>query len=128
MTIAYTMVGTNDLARAEQFYSRVLAVLGMLKHAGYSSEKRIWFTGASGAPPMFVVTKPYDELSATVGNGSMVAFSAPSRALVEEAFKVALAEGARDEGAPGLRGDTFYGAYCRDLDGNKMALFTTARY
>ena len=28
--------------------------------------------------------------------------------------------GAKDEGAPGLRGDDFYGAYFRDLDGNKF--------
>ncbi len=28
-----------------------------------------------------------------------------------------------DEGAPGLRGETFYGAYFRDLDGKKRAVF-----
>ncbi|MGN6149257.1 MAG: VOC family protein, partial [Rhizomicrobium sp.] len=35
----------------------------------------------------------------------------------------ALSLGATDEGAPGLRGDTFYGAYFRDLDGNKLCVF-----
>ena len=35
----------------------------------------------------------------------------------------ALSLGGKDEGAPGLRGDTFYGAYFRDLDGNKFVAF-----
>jgi hypothetical protein len=35
----------------------------------------------------------------------------------------ALALGATDEGAPGSRGSGFYGAYFRDLDGNKLAVF-----
>ncbi len=35
----------------------------------------------------------------------------------------AIALGARDEGAPGNRGGSFYGAYCRDLDGNKLCFF-----
>jgi hypothetical protein len=30
----------------------------------------------------------------------------------------------KDEGAPGLRGDNFYGAYFRDPEGNKLCLFT----
>jgi hypothetical protein len=28
-----------------------------------------------------------------------------------------------DEGAPGPRGGSFYGAYFRDLDGNKLAAY-----
>jgi predicted lactoylglutathione lyase len=35
----------------------------------------------------------------------------------------ALELGARDEGAPGPRGDGFYGGYFRDLDGNKICAF-----
>ena len=38
----------------------------------------------------------------------------------------AISLGASDEGAPGLRGDTFYGAYFRDPDGNKLAVFDKA--
>lgn len=30
---------------------------------------------------------------------------------------------AQDEGVPGARGGKFYGAYFRDLDGNKLAIF-----
>ena len=35
----------------------------------------------------------------------------------------ALEMGGKDEGAPGARGGNFYGAYFRDLDGNKIAAF-----
>lgn len=38
-------------------------------------------------------------------------------------FYTALAMGAQDEGAPGLRpqyGQDYYGAYCRDIEGNKL--------
>ena len=39
----------------------------------------------------------------------------------------ALAAGGNDEGAPGVRGEdgpqAFYGAYFRDLDGNKLCAF-----
>jgi len=38
-----------------------------------------------------------------------------------------IAAGAADEGAPGSRTDTFYGAYFRDLDGNKLCVFNTDR-
>mgnify|MGYP000365170312 CR=1 FL=1 len=35
-----------------------------------------------------------------------------------------LALGATDEGAPGLRAPTFYMSYFRDLDGNKLDVFS----
>jgi predicted lactoylglutathione lyase len=35
----------------------------------------------------------------------------------------ALALGGADEGAPGPRGEGFYAAYFRDLDGNKLNAF-----
>ena len=56
----------------------------------------------------------------------MVAFAAGSRANVDKLHAKALALGGTDEGAPGLRGPEeygFYGAYFRDLDGNKLCAF-----
>jgi catechol 2,3-dioxygenase-like lactoylglutathione lyase family enzyme len=55
----------------------------------------------------------------------MVAFLAESRALVERAFAVALANGGISEGTPGLRPEYhehYYGAYFRDPDGNKLCV------
>ena len=75
------------------------------------------------AQPWFWVTKPYDGNAASVGNGTHVAFLAPSREAVRRFYDVALALGGQDEGAPGLRpqySETYYGTYVRDPDGNKI--------
>jgi predicted lactoylglutathione lyase len=53
----------------------------------------------------------------------MVAFGAQSREAVDAFHAAALAAGGSDEGAPGLRAHyhpNYYGAYVRDLDGNKL--------
>jgi lactoylglutathione lyase len=55
----------------------------------------------------------------------MVAFLAKSRAIVEHAYAVALANGGTSEGAPGLRPEYhahYYGAYFRDTEGNKLCV------
>ncbi|MBD3666808.1 MAG: VOC family protein, partial [Kangiella sp.] len=59
----------------------------------------------------------------TPGKGTSVALAAKSKEHVDELHAKALELGATDEGAPGNRTDNFYGAYCRDLDGNKLCFF-----
>ena len=41
----------------------------------------------------------------------------------EDYIAAAIAAGAVCEGPPGMRTDTFYGAYFRDPDGNKICVF-----
>jgi predicted lactoylglutathione lyase len=53
----------------------------------------------------------------------MVAIAAADPEQVQLFHAKALTLGAKDEGAPGTRGGQFYGAYFRDLDGNKLAVF-----
>lgn len=116
--IGYVTLGTNDLERAAAFYDEVLALLG---------GKQIWKNdrgigwGAKG--PMLAVMKPFDQQTATPGNGTMVALAADSRETVDAVHRLAIEQGGRDEGAPGMRTKTFYGAYFRDLDGNKLAVY-----
>jgi catechol 2,3-dioxygenase-like lactoylglutathione lyase family enzyme len=118
--IGYTCVGSNDLPRAIAFYDALLGVLGAKRF--FESERGVGW-GTAGDKPMFSVMKPFDGAAATVGNGSMVALAADSKEQVDALHAKALALGGKDEGAPGLRGDHFYGAYFRDLDGNKLAAF-----
>ena len=120
--IGYTMLGTNDHARAKAFYDPLMDLLGAKANAGWSSDARTFYMAAAGAP-MLVLTKPYDDAPATAGNGTMVALTAPTREVIDELYAKAMATGATDEGAPGLRGDAFYGAYFRDPDGNKICVF-----
>ena len=71
-----------------------------------------------------MVTLPYDENSATVGNGVMLALAAKNREVVDAVYRKALELGATDEGPPGTRGTSgFYAGYFRDLDGNKLNVF-----
>ncbi len=98
--IGYVTLGTNDLDRAARFYDGLLAEIG----AGR-------------------VIKPWDGKPATVGNGVMVALVVDSPAKVDALYRKAMELNGTDEGKPGPRGDGFYAAYFRDLDGNKLNFF-----
>ncbi len=124
--IGYAMLGTNDLAGAEAFWGQIVGLLGGAEATAYRSEARVWYAGPSGGPPLLVITKPHDGKTASVGNGSMLALVSDSRAVVDAAHAKALSLGGADEGAPGTRTSPFYGAYFRDLDGNKVCVFTLA--
>jgi catechol 2,3-dioxygenase-like lactoylglutathione lyase family enzyme len=117
--IGYATIGTNDLERAKGFYDKVLVPLGGKRTM---TNERMQGYGNGGQVQMMVCT-PYDQQAAQPGNGAMLALFAPSRQIVDDTHAAALANGGADEGAPGLRGDTFYGAYFRDLDGNKICVF-----
>lgn len=116
--IAYTTLGTNNLERAGAFYDKVLGVLGATR--AWTNERMIGWS--AGAGPMFGVCIPYDQGAATHGNGTMVSLGAKDAAQVKAVYDAAMAAGARDEGAPGPRGNFTLG-YFRDPDGNKLAVF-----
>jgi predicted lactoylglutathione lyase len=118
--IGYAMVGSNDMEKAKGFYDAVLAELGGKRTM---ATDRMQGYGSAGSPVMLAVCTPYDGKAATVGNGTMIALAAPSREAVDKTYATAMKNGAADEGAPGLRGGNFYGAYFRDLDGNKLCVF-----
>ena len=118
--IGYTCVGTNNKPRAMAFYDALLGLLGAKRF--YETERGVGW-GVSADQPMFAVNTPFDGALASVGNGSMVALSAASADQVQALYAKALALGGSDEGVPGPRGGGFYGAYFRDLDGNKIAVF-----
>ena len=72
---------------------------------------------------MFAVFKPYDGEDASSGNGSMTGFLMNSEQEVDDIHAKAISLGATDEGEPGRRTKDFYGAYVRDLDGNKLVFY-----
>ena len=116
--VGYVTLGTNDFQRAAKFYDELLAVLGG-KRAMEMDRFIAWSSGSN----MMSIIKPFDGKAATVGTGVMVALAASSREQVDAVHAKALALGGKDEGAPGPRGDGFYAAYFRDLDGNKLNAF-----
>jgi catechol 2,3-dioxygenase-like lactoylglutathione lyase family enzyme len=118
--IGYVTLGTNDLKRAAQFYDSLLAEIGGKRTMEFDGFI-VWSTGPRA--PGLALTRPYDGKAATVGNGVMVALAAGSKEKVDALHRKALELGGRDEGAPGPRGESFYAAYFRDLDGNKLNFF-----
>lgn len=117
--IDHISVGVRDLDRARDFYDAVLPTLGF---------RRVWQVegGYGYGPddrPRFWINTPLDESRpAGAGNGSHIAFAAKDRAAVDNFYKAALAAGATDNGAPGLRDytPTYYAAFVHDPDGHAI--------
>ena len=122
---SHVTVGCHDLERAGAFYDAVLTPLGLRR-------RQVTPDGGPAAAcwidphrvlPRFYVYMPYNHEAASVGNGSMVAFLAPSTAAVDQAHAAGISALGSNEGAPGSRphyGEGYYGAYLRDPDGNKV--------
>jgi catechol 2,3-dioxygenase-like lactoylglutathione lyase family enzyme len=119
--IGYATIGTNDLERATKFYDAVLTPLGGRRT--FANGDRMQFYGSKANPGMIAIAKPYDERPATAGNGSMFGLPAADKEQVDAVYAAAIGAGATCDGPPGQRLPTFYGAYFRDPDGNKVCVF-----
>ncbi len=124
--IGYVTLGSNDLDRARGFYDDLLGTLGAKRIMEFP-ESGFTMWGTSWDKPGIAITRPYDGQPHDKGNGHMTAIPLETRAQVDALHAKALALGGSDEGAPGVRGEegpqAFYGAYFRDLDGNKLCAF-----
>lgn len=118
--IGYVTIGTRDMEKAKNFYSQLLEPLGAKLVIDMG---RIALFGSGAGQPMLGVCIPYDEKDPHPGNGNMIAFTAGSQENVDKLYARALELGATDEGEPGKRGESFYGGYFRDPDGNKAVFF-----
>jgi catechol 2,3-dioxygenase-like lactoylglutathione lyase family enzyme len=124
--IHHVSLGTTDVARARAFYDPLMSLIGfrLLK----LSDKALHY-GASHIA--FSLETPVDGRPASPGNGVHIAFQAPDRETVRRFHEAALRHGGADEGSPGIRAHynaNYYGAFVRDLDGNKIEAVTyTAR-
>lgn len=118
--VGYTTIGTNDLPRATAFFDALLGEIGA--KAVMKGERMVMY-GKDPGSGMFAICTPFDKGKATPGNGVMIALNVGSQEAVDKLHAKALALGATCEGKPGARGPGFYGAYFRDLDGNKFCGF-----
>ena len=118
--LGYVTVGVNDMERACDFYGTLLEEVGGKQLFG---QDRIKFYGTGPGSPMLAVCIPYDQNDPAPGNGNMIAIPGGSREGVDKLYQKAIQLGASDEGEPGERLPIFYGAYVRDLDGNKLCFF-----
>ena len=120
--IDHLSLGVRDLARSRAFYDAILAPLGYRR--GYDRDD----VSGYGLPeehalreqalPFWIGADP----EGPAHNGH-ICFHAPDRAAVEAFHKVALAAGARDNGAPGLRPQyhaSYYAAFVIDPNGHRL--------
>lgn len=119
----YTTLGVSDLARSAAFYDAVFAALGHVRSPDSTADFIGWGPDYDGGVS-FWICRPFDGQPPSAGNGTMVALRAESEAQVIAFHAAALARGGTDEGAPGTRPyyePSFFVAYVRDPDGNKLA-------
>jgi lactoylglutathione lyase len=123
--LSHVFLGVKEFERALVFYRALFAALEIRER--FCDPGRPWagWQAEPGPRPLFLIGTPFDGKAHEAGNGQMVAFLATTRSQVDLAHAVALAQGGRCEGAPGLRPEyhaDYYGAYFRDTEGNKLCV------
>ena len=114
MTVAHAAVNVSDWDLAKGSYEAVLGPLGY--RVVYEEDSRVaYFADERGLDFGIGRRDP-------VG-GTHVAFDCADRGTVDAFYANALAAGARDNGAPGIRAkydEGYYAAYVLDPDGNNI--------
>jgi catechol 2,3-dioxygenase-like lactoylglutathione lyase family enzyme len=104
-----------DLKRSAAFYDAAMGALGYVRV--WTDDTAIGYGQVAGEDKLAIKQRSD---ARPPGAGFHVAFAAPSREAVDAFHAAAMAHGARDNGAPGLRphyGPNYYAAFVFDPDG-----------
>jgi catechol 2,3-dioxygenase-like lactoylglutathione lyase family enzyme len=121
--IDHVSIAVRDLARAEAFYTALLAPLGMAK-------LREWPGAAIGFGkkyPEFWINRRVAMDRVAEDSGVHICLRAPDARAVDAFHAAAVTSGGVSDGAPGLRRqyhDDYYAAFVRDPDGNRIEAVT----
>ena len=124
--IDHTSIAVRDLKKGEAFYTALLAPLGMAK-------LREWPDAAIGFGkkyPEFWINRRAAMERVADDSGVHICLRAPSAEAVDAFYAAALAAGGTSDGAPGVRPEyhqTYYAAFIRDPDGNRIEAVTFLR-
>ncbi len=121
--IDHTGIPVSDYARSKEFYERLLASIGatlLMEATPEQTGNGTWAAGfgRDGKPDFWIGSDPRG-----VAGHTHVAFTTDRRTKVDAFYAVGLAEGGRDNGAPGLRAHyhpNYYGAFITDPDGHNV--------
>jgi catechol 2,3-dioxygenase-like lactoylglutathione lyase family enzyme len=111
--IDHLTLTVRDLDRARSFFAEALAPLGYALQMEFQG---ILGYGAPGKPALWLKAGPTSQ-------AMHLAFVAPDHGAVDRFHAAAVAAGATDNGAPGLRPEYhahYYGAFVIDPDGNNL--------
>lgn len=124
MAIDHVSVGVTNIKRSKAFYDAALEPLGMTPVMPVEIGGQLMGVGyGESDQPAFWIQLPINGQPASMGNGVHIAFNAGNRAAVDAFFLAALEQGGVEDGRPGLRTEyhpSYYGAFVRDPDGNKI--------
>ncbi len=112
--IDHVIIGVTDVDSAKKFYSAALEPLGY--GIAYEGDWGAGFQVAGGGPDFWV--RSADEVAPV-----HVAFHVEEREFVSAFHEAAMAAGAKDNGAPGLRPhyhESYFGAFILDADGHNI--------
>ena len=120
--IDHVSLAVRDLARSIAFYEKILEPLGLRQmvddgaRAGFGSRyPEVWLNARPGMTPV------------TADTGAHLCLRARTMDAVDVFHRRAIELGGGDDGAPGLRKATmvtYYAAFVRDLDGNRIEVMT----
>lgn len=112
--IDHIQLVVKDLAATKRFYAAVFEAIE-IPLAG-EGDDYFW------ADELFISTKESDAAQGKMTGRTHLAFQGKNREMVEKFYKVALAAGGRDNGAPGERPyhPGYFGAFVIDPDGNNI--------
>ncbi|MBO1015018.1 VOC family protein [Achromobacter sp. SD115] len=112
--IDHIQLVVRDLAASQRFYQAVFDVLKV--PMGGTGDNYFW------ADELFVSTLDSKAAAGELTGRHHLAFQAQGQAMVDAFYEAALANGGKDNGAPGLRDyhPGYYGAFVLDPDGNNI--------
>lgn len=119
MVIDHVMIYVQDYLKSRAFYDNTLALLG-IKRLMTFDRKNVAGYGADIKPYFWLSDQVNKGKEEEVGKGMHIAFSAPSRAAVDQWYTECLKFGGIDNGKPGLRSEyhpSYYAAFIIDPDG-----------
>ena len=120
--IDHVSLEARDLSAAATFYDAVLAPLEFTRL--YNLEETVGY--GKGHPEFWLNARP-DMPSVPAQTGIHVCLRAANTAIIEAFYAAGLAQGATGDGPPGLRPEyhaSYYAAFLRDLDGNRIEVVT----
>ena len=117
--------GVTDLEKSLAFYDAALGALGINRMFAMMNEGIAGYSGAGGGTFWLYSKDRQQESLGLVAPPPRfhLAFQATNRAAVDAFYQGAIAQGGKDEGAPGIRAQyhpNYYAAYVFDLDGYKL--------
>jgi catechol 2,3-dioxygenase-like lactoylglutathione lyase family enzyme len=114
----------SDTDRSFRFFERALAPLGVVIRERQVKWGSILMGGKRWHPFLWIGPAGGSyygtEVRASDRRPLHLAFSAPSKAAVDEFFKIGLENGGKDNGTPADCGNGAYGAFLLDPDGNNI--------